>query len=80
MRTLYFHLVVSSIFFSSPILSCPILYVYHTSTRCGLSANLECMSEMCCMMLAEKYRTQKKSSKFAIWAPLHKFIGLYLRN
>ena len=29
---------------------------FHT---CGLSANLECRSEMCCMRLAEKYRTQK---------------------
>jgi len=36
---------------------------YHT--WCGLSANLECMSEMCCTRLAEKYRTQK----IAILAP-----------
>jgi len=27
--------------------------VYHTSTRCGLSANLECRSEMCCTWLVE---------------------------
>jgi len=29
------------------------LDVYHTCTRCGLSANLECMSEMCCTWLTE---------------------------
>jgi len=30
------------------------LDVYHTfHTWCGLSANLECMSEMCCTRLAE---------------------------
>ena len=27
-----------------------------------------------------KYRTQKKSPKIAIWAPLHNFFGIYLRN
>jgi len=39
--------------FSSPILSGCRLDVYHTSTRCGLSANLECRSEICCTRLAE---------------------------
>jgi len=38
----------SFFFFSSPILGGPRLDVYHTSTRCGLSANLESRSEMCC--------------------------------
>jgi len=46
--------------FSSPNLSGRRLDVYHTSTQCGLSANLECRSEMCCTRLARwKYRTQK---------------------
>jgi len=27
-----------------------------------------------------KYRTQKYRQKFAIWAPSHNFVGLYLRN
>ena len=37
--------------------------VYHTSTQwCGLRANLECMSEMCCMRLAEN--TGRKKSPF----------------
>jgi len=50
---IYFHSVVSSsfFFFSSPNLSGRRLHVYHTS-RHGLSANLECRSEMCCMRLA----------------------------
>jgi len=38
--------------FSSPNLSRRRLDVYHTfHTGCGLSANLECMSEMCCTWL-----------------------------
>jgi len=45
-------------------------------TWCGLSANLEYMSEMCCTRLAEN--TGRK--KIAIWSPLHNFVGLYLRN
>jgi len=42
-----------SFFFSLPILSRRRLDVYHIFTRCGLSANLECRSEMCCPRLAE---------------------------
>jgi len=60
-RPLYFCPVISIFFFflsfylfSSPNLSGRRLDVYHTSTqRCGLSANLECMSEMCCTWLAD---------------------------
>ena len=40
-----------SFFLSSPNLSSRRLDVYHTSTH-GLSANLECRSERCCMRLA----------------------------
>ena len=40
-----------SFFYSSPNLSGRRLDVYHT--WCGLSANLECTSEMCCTRLAE---------------------------
>jgi len=49
-------------FFSSPNLSRCRLDVYHTSTQRGLSANFECMSEMCCTWLTENTRN-KKSSK-----------------
>jgi len=48
-------------------------------TWCGPSANLECRSEICCTRLAEN-TGRKKSPKIAIFAPSHKFVGLYLRN
>ena len=41
------------------------------------SANLECMSEMCCTRLAGN--TGRKKSPFCL-APSHNFVGLYLRN
>jgi len=44
-------------------------------TRCGLSANLECRSEMCCMWLAEN-TGRRNGPKFAIWAPSHNFVWL----
>ena len=50
----------SIFFFSSPNLSGRRLDVYHT--WCGLSANLECMSEMWCTRLAEN--TGLKKSPF----------------
>jgi len=67
--------------FSSPNLSGNTLDVYHTSTRtwCGLSANLECRSEMCCTRLVEN-TGRKNSPKIAIWASSHNFVGLCLRN
>jgi len=55
MGTLYFPLWFLS--FSSPNLSGRRLDVYHTS-----SANLECISEMCCTRLAEN--TGRKTSPF----------------
>jgi len=48
-------------------------------TWCGLSANLECRSEMCCTWLAEN-QDAKMTQKIAIWAPSHNFVGLYLRT
>ena len=48
-------------------------------TWCGLSANLECISEMCCTRLAE-INDAKITQKIAICAPSHNFVGLYLRN
>ena len=53
---LWFLLLLSSFFFSSPNLSRRRLDVCHRPyfhTWCGLSANLECRSEMCCTRLAE---------------------------
>ena len=68
---LYFacDLYLSSSFFSSPNLS----------GWCGLSANSECMSEMCCMRLAEKYRTQK-NRHFGTIAQLSRAISSELRH
>ena len=63
--SLYFHAVVSifsSSFFSLPNLSDRRLDVYHTSTWCGPSANLECRSEMCCTRLAENTGCKKSPS------------------
>jgi len=48
-------------------------------TWCGLSANLGCRSETCCMQLAENTGC-KKSQKFTIWATSYNFVGLYLCN
>jgi len=48
-------------------------------TWCGLSANLECISEMCCTRLAEN-TGYKNYAKIAICAPSHNFVRLYLCN
>jgi len=63
-----------SSFLSSPNLSVNTLDVYF-HTWCGLSANLECRSEMCCTRLAEK-----KSPKIAIWHHRTTLSGVYFRN
>jgi len=61
-----------SFFFSSPIISA-------VADWCGLSANLECRSEMCCTRLAGN-TGRKIMQKIAICAPLHEFVGLNLLN
>ena len=61
------------------LLSIYLLRLPYFHTRCGLSANLECMSETCCARLVEN-AGRKNDAKLAIWAPLHNFVGLYLRN
>ena len=68
-------------FFSSLNLSGRRLDVYsllYSYTWCGLTANLECTSEMYCM--AHWKCRLKNDAKIAIWAPSHKVVGLYLRN
>ena len=74
-----FYLSSFFLLFSSPNLSgreIGCLPYFHT-TSYDLSANLECMSEMCCTRLAE-IQDEKITPKIAIWAPLHNFVGLYL--
>ena len=48
-------------------------------TWCGLSANLECRSEMYCTRLAGNAR-RKNRQKIAVWAPSHNIVVLWLRN
>jgi len=51
-------------------------YLPYFHTWCGLSANLECTSEMCCTWLAENRPTGRKNRlKFAIWPPSHNILG-----
>ena len=66
---------LSSFFFSSPQRS-QIGCLPYFHTWCGLSANLECRSEMCCTRLAENTGRQK----FAICTPSHNFVGLCRPN
>ena len=70
--------LLSSYFFSSPK-SQPSQIGCLPYFHCGLSANLRCRSEMCCTRLAEN-TGRKNWQRFAIWAPSHNFVGLYLRN
>jgi len=49
-------------------------------TWCGLSTNLECMSEMCCRRLAENTGRKNSPKKFAIWAPSHNFVSSQRRH
>ena len=53
---------LSIFFYSSLNLSGRRLDVYRTDTWCGLSANLECMSEMCCTRLARNTGCKKSPS------------------
>jgi len=68
MQTLYFAAVVTifffvCFFFSSPTQWLRIGCLPYFHTWCGLSANLECRSEMCFMQLTENTRTQKLCKK-----------------
>ena len=62
-RGFFFYLLIFCLHFSSPILSRRRLDVcIYFHTWCGLSANLEIRSEMCCMRIAEN-TGRKKSQK-----------------
>jgi len=82
MRTFYFPAVISCSFFlfASPILSGSRLDVYHTSTLCGLSANLECRSEMYCTRLAENTESKNSPPAYHINAELCQAISSHLRH
>ena len=74
-RPLCFTPVVS--FFSLPIVNGRRLDVYHTSTH-GLSANLECRSEMCCIRLG--VNTECKNLPSADHCTTFLTISLQLRH
>ena len=91
MRTLYFCPVVSSSsssssssFLSSPIVSAvaewmsTILLLFYT--WCGLSANLDCSSEMCCTRLARNAGRKNDAKTQSMGTIVYKLVGLYLRN
>jgi len=73
---LSFFLSIFSLAYSQPShIGC--LTYFHT--WCGLSMNLGCRSERAaCGSL--KIQDAKNRQKFAIWAPSHNFVGLYLRD
>jgi len=57
-------------------------HIWQVGSSCrwsGLSANLECRSEMCCTRLAGN-TGRKNDVKIAVCAPSHNFVGLYLCN
>ena len=85
MATIYMHFCpVSSFFFLSfvfPRLISAVAEWMSTILRHMMwpSANIECRSKMCCTRLAGN-AGPKNRQNFAICAPSHNFIGLYLRN
>jgi len=76
MRIVYFRPVVSSSSSSLPNLSRRRLASYHTSAHNVPLVRIYNAGLKCAARGSLKYRTQK----FAIWAPSHKFVWLYLRN
>ena len=62
------------LFLSLPILSGRRVDVCHTSTH-GLSVNLKCRSEMCCMWVAENTRC-RNYTKIRHLCSMHDFVGL----
>ena len=79
---IFLPLFLSSFFFSSPNLSSRRLDIYHTLTRCGPSANLECRSEMCCTRLAANTGRKKvaKNRHLGTIPQLCRAISLQLRH
>ena len=72
----FFYLSIFFFFFSSPNLRGRRLDVYYTSTQSVASVQIWNVGLKRAARGSLKYRTQK----VAIWAPSHKFVGLYLRN
>jgi len=70
----------SFLLFSSPNLSRRRLGVCHTSTSGVALVRISDAGLKPAARGSLKTQDAKKSTKIAIWAPSHKFVGLYLRN
>ena len=66
--------------FSSPNLSGRTLDLYHTSTHGVALVRISNACLKCAACGSLIMQEPKKSPKIDIWAPSHKFVGLYLRN
>ena len=73
-------LLLSSFFLSSPNLSRRRLDVSHTYTHGVALVRISDAGLKPASRGSLKTQDAKKSPKIAIWAPWHKFVGLYLRN
>jgi len=69
-----------SFFFSSPNLSGRRLDVYHTSKHGMALVRISNAGLKCAARSSLEMQGPKNRQKFAIWAPSHDFVGLYLRN
>jgi len=72
--------VVTSFFFSSPNLSRRTLDVCHTDTHGVALVRIPDAGLKPAARGSMKTQDAKRSTKIAIWAPSHNFVGLYLRN
>jgi len=77
---LWFPSIYLSFFISSPNLSGHKLDVYHTSAHGVALVRIKNAGLKCADRGSLQIQDAKKSPKIAIWAPSHKFNGLYLRN
>ena len=75
-----FFLSIFFLFFSWPNLSGRRLDVYHTSTHGVALVRIQNAGLKPAARGSLKTQDAKKSPKVAIWAPSHKFVGLYLCN
>jgi len=70
----------SSSYFSSPNLSGRRLNVYHISQHGVALVRIYNAGLKCAARGSLGMQDPKIAKKFAIWTPLHKFVGLYLHN
>jgi len=76
----FYLLLLSSICFSLPNLSGRRLDVYYTSTHGMALVRIENACLKCAARHSLEMQDPRNRQKFAIWAPSHNFVGLYLRN